>query len=515
MFECQGGRVQLHYCLTVLSGLLESLFFTGITFGWASLVFVLKIDGYFAGYCTNTTRAEDQDVSIDCRGQDEHLSWVMSVATIANTLTRLPIGYVFDRCGTTVARLIAVCFYTTGTLLITLSRAETSVLLYPATACLVIAGTTLYITNVQVANLFDTYRSTIINVYNGAYDSSAAVFLIIKLLHEKGVSLHSCFFFLTLCSIFQLLRTFLLMPKGHIPYPLPDTYTYGFSCPSTRRERREEKENDKEDQELDVKRNKDDKTAEAETSALHLLKKPLVEPKQEEVSFRSCVMSWLFLWHLLWVVTSLLCQFLYLSLVNPMLTRLANNDQTLVSHYTNVFAITQLCAVLLSPLNGLIMDRHKHKPHKPLTQGETKREADLSSLPLSLSLNSVQCFLFCVCFTCPVLPLQYLTFILQVVNSAFFYAGHQAFISTAFPMQHFGKLSGLVMTLSSVVLFLQFPIQYVIKHQLQGDPLYVNVGLTVLSLLTFIHPVHVSLYCKKLAKQRKTKEANGHGSAKC
>lgn len=43
----------------------------------------------------------------------------------------------------------------------------------------------------------------------------------------------------------------------------------------------------------------------------------------------------------------------------------------------------------------------------------------------------------------------------------------------------------------------------------------VNVGLTVLSLLTFIHPVHVSLYCKKLAKQRKTKEANGHGSAKC
>ncbi|KAK1886083.1 Solute carrier family 43 member 3 [Dissostichus eleginoides] len=422
MFECQGGRVQLHYCLTVLSGLLESLFFTGITFGWASLVFVLKIDGYFAGYCTNATRAEDQDVSIDCRGQDEHLSWVMSVATIANTLTRLPIGYVFDRFGTTVARLIAVCFYTTGTLLIALSRAETSVLLYPATACLVIAGTTLYITNVQVANLFDTYRSTIINVYNGAYDSSAAVFLIIK---------------------------------------------------------------------------------------------PLVEPKQEEVSFRSCVMSWLFLWHLLWVVTSLLCQFLYLSLVNPMLTRLANNDQTLVSHYTNVFAITQLCAVLISPLNGLIMDRHKHKPHKPLTQGETKREVDLSSLPLALSLNSLQCFLFCVCFTCPVLPLQYLTFILQVVYSAFFYAGHQAFISTAFPMQHFGKLSGLVMTLSSVVLFLQFPIQYVIQHQLQGDPLYVNVGLTVLSLLTFIHPVHVSLYCKKLAKQRKTKEANGHGSAKC
>ena len=58
-------------------------------------------------------------------------------------------------------------------------------------------------------------------------------------------------------------------------------------------------------------------------------------------------------------------------------------------------------------------------------------------------------------------------------------------LSYSFPMQHFGKLSGLVMTLSSVVLFLQFPIQYVIQHQLQGDPLYVSVQRvcdTVISL---------------------------------
>nr|XP_023867336.1 solute carrier family 43 member 3-like [Salvelinus alpinus] len=43
-----------------------------------------------------------------------------------------------------------------------------------------------YTTNAQVGNLFDSHRSTVISVYAGAFDSSAAVFLIIKFLYERG-----------------------------------------------------------------------------------------------------------------------------------------------------------------------------------------------------------------------------------------------------------------------------------------------------------------------------------------
>ncbi|KAG8015070.1 Solute carrier family 43 member 3 [Nibea albiflora] len=397
MFTLQGGRNKLRHRLTLLSGLLESLFFTGLAFGWASLVFVLKIDGYFAGHCANTTREEDYAVHM-----------------------------------------------------------ETSVLLYPAMSCLITSGTILHLTNVQVGNLFDNYRSTVINIYNGAYDSSAAVFLIIKAAPVEA-------------------------------------------------EEKEKEENEMKDQKR--------KKADDETPASDLLQKTPHEPEQVQATFQSCVMSWLFLWHLVWVVTILFCQFIFLSTVNPMLTRLANNDQTLVSHYTNAFAFTQLCGVLVAPVNGLIMDRYKRRPLAP---GETKREADLRSSSLALFLTSLQCFLFCVCFTCPVLPLQYLTFVLQVVNSTFFYGGHQAFVSIAFPMSHFGKMSGMAMSLSALVLLLQLPIHRVIQHQLHGDPLYVNVGVTLVSLLAFIHPLHVSLYCRKLAKQRKTeREVNEPHSAKC
>jgi len=42
-------------CLTFATGLLECLCFAGAVFGWASLVFVLKEDGYFRSFCVNAT----------------------------------------------------------------------------------------------------------------------------------------------------------------------------------------------------------------------------------------------------------------------------------------------------------------------------------------------------------------------------------------------------------------------------------------------------------------------------
>ncbi|CAN9510811.1 unnamed protein product [Ophioblennius macclurei] len=501
-----GGAAVQHW-LTLLSGLVEALFFTGVSFGWASLVFVLKAEGYFAAHCVNATAEATEGLAVhtECIDQDEHLAQVMSVACICNTVTRFPIGFCFDRCGTTVMRLIAISLYVIGTLLIALSSVETSVLLYPALSCLIVSGSILYITNVQVGNLFDSFRSTIITIYNGAFDSSALVFLIVKLLHERGVPLYSLFLSLAANGVFLVLRTFLLMPRRHIPYPLPDKYSYGLKCIGRKRQTDGTTTTDdkKDEEQKDERKRKKEEKEEVGISSLHLLQTPADKPKEQEATFQSCILSWLFLWHLVWVVITIFCHYIFFSTLNPTLNRLAENDQTLVSHYTNAFAFTQLCSLLFAPINGLIMDRHKHRKLAP---GESKRESDLRSSCLALLLTSLQCFLFCVCFTCPVLPLQYLTFILQVVCSGFFYGGHQAFVSIAFPMPHFGKMSGIAMSASAVALFLQFPILHFIQQHLHGDSFYVKVGVTLVSLLTFIHPLHVHLHCRKLSARRKTQQ---------
>ncbi|XP_034044612.1 solute carrier family 43 member 3-like [Thalassophryne amazonica] len=120
---------------------------------------------------------------------------------------------------------------------------------------------------------------------------------------------------------------------------------------------------------------------------------------------------------------------MYLSTLNPMLTRLAKGDQNLVSHYTNVFGFIQMTGILFAPAAGLIMDRNKNRP---LAAGETRQESDIRLSILCLFLGALQCFLFCMCFTIPVLRLQYLTFFLQTINNCLLFVMNQPFITIVY-----------------------------------------------------------------------------------
>ncbi|KAJ8269399.1 hypothetical protein COCON_G00120060 [Conger conger] len=500
MFGCLSGA-KVRCWLTLASGLLECLCFAGAVFGWASLVFVLKAEGYFSNLCVNVT-GPNSTYYTDCSGQDERFSLVFTIASFMNNFLTLPNGFLFDRFGTMAARILGISLYTTGTLLIAFSHPEISLLLFPALSFIAVGGILLLVTNMQVGNLFGTHRSTIITLYNGAFDSSSIIFLIVKVLSEGGISLHNSFFFLSACSVIHVMRTFILMPKKHIPYPLPEGYTYGWNCGKGRPHT------------VEQTRKEEDKgplrgEGGAETMTSQQISK---EQAPQRVTFRQSVLSWFFLWHLVWLSVMQLRHYLFIGTLNPMLNRLTAGDPVLVSRYTNAFAITQLCGVLCAPWNGLIMDRHKGKKHAP---GETEEEADLCSAVLSLFLTALQCLLFSICATTPVLPLQYLSFALQVLNRSFLYGGNAAFISIAFPASHFGKLYGLMMALSAVISLLQYPCFFLVKGVFKGDPLYINVALTLLSLCAFIHPCYVYIHCRRLANQRRssTKQLANEGSS--
>lgn len=480
---CSENCLPARRWLTFATGLVECLCFAGAVFGWASLVFVLKSEGYFSSLCVNATGVNGTQV-LDCRGQDEQFSLVFTIASFMNNFLTLPNGFLFDRFGTTVARLFGIFLYTMGTLMVAFSTAAFSNLLFPALSLLAVGGILFLMTNMQVGNLFGAHRSTVITLYNGAFDSSSALFLIIKLLHEAGVSLYASFLFLSTCSVIHLLRTFFLLPRKFIPYPLPEHYTYGIACGKSNT--------------LVLEQPPENGNAQKSIEETPLEKD---SPVKQVRSFRECLLSRFFVWHLLWLSVMQLRHYLFIGTLNPMLQRLTAGEPSLVSKYINAFAITQLCGVLCAPWNGLIMDRHKGKPR---ATGETEYDADLRASVLSLFLTALQCVLFSLCATIPSLPLQYLTFILQVLNRSFLYGGNAAFISIAFPSCHFGKLYGLVMALSAVFSVLQYPCFTLVKDVLDGDPFYVNVGLTLLSLLAFIHPLSVYLHCRKLASPKQS-----------
>ncbi|XP_070284131.1 equilibrative nucleobase transporter 1 [Myotis yumanensis] len=473
---------------TLLTGLLECLGFAGVLFGWASLVFVFKKEHYFEELCEADARLMGNATGMeDCKAQDERFSLIFTLASFMNNFMTFPTGFIFDRFKTTVARLIAIFLYTSATLIIAFISAGSAMLLFLAMPMLSVGGILFLMTNLQVGNLFGKHRSTIITLYNGAFDSSSAVFLIIKLLYENGISLRASFLFLSVCSVWHVGRTFLLMPRGHIPYPLPPNYSYGLCSGTGTREKKET----------------------AKSKELDLQAKEFLPPKEEipgpgqldePRSFKSSVFSLRFAGHLVWLSVIQLWHYLFIGTLNSLLTNLASGDRALVSSYTNAFAITQFFGMLCAPWNGLLMDRLKQKYQKEARKtGSSTSVAALSAAVPSLALTSLLCLGFAICASVPVLPLQYGTFVLQVISRSFLYGGNAAFLTLAFPSEHFGKLFGLVMALSAIVSLLQFPIFMLIKGPLQNDPFYVNVMLVLVTLLTFAHPVLMHLECRQKA----------------
>uniref|UniRef100_A0A8B9G8D9 Solute carrier family 43 member 3 n=1 Tax=Amazona collaria TaxID=241587 RepID=A0A8B9G8D9_9PSIT len=440
---------------TLLSGLLECGAFCGLIFGWASLVFVLKDLQYFRGWCQPALDPNGTE-PLDCRPQDEQFSLVFTIGSFMNNFMTFPMGFIFDRFGTTVARLIAISLYTGGTLLVAFSTPELAVLLFPAMSMLSVGGILLILTNMQV-------------------------------LYGHGLSLRTMFLFMAACSAWHLLRTLFLMPRTRIPYPLPPTYNYGLRCPGRSRSYRTYEE-----------KRPPGEAGPEETPLEPVPPRGAAAPPA--VPFAACACSARFAWHVAWLSVLQLRHYFFIGTLNPQLQRLAHGDAGLVSTYTNAFAFTQLCGVLCAPWNGLILDRHK-RGKAPHPDGALGALADLQASVLSLVVTVVLGLLFSIAAAVPVLPVQFGTFVLQVLSRSFLYGGNAAFLAIAFPPQHFGKLYGLAMALSALVALLQYPCVAMVQGPLQGDPFYVNLGLIAVVLVAFVSPVVVARECRRQAKE--------------
>ena len=69
-------------------------------------------------------------------------------------------------------------------------------------------------------------------------------------------------------------------------------------------------------------------------------------------------------------------------------------------------------------------------------------------------------------------------------------------IIQCFPMKHFGKLFGLLMCVSTIIILLQYPMYFVAIHYFEGKFLVMNVILLCLVIATLVHPFN--LYRKSL-----------------
>jgi len=383
---------------------------------------------------------------------------VFTLATAFLNLTSLLFGFIIDRYGTWVMRSIATALYSLAFILLSGMTVKTPGLLFPAMTFIAVGGMQMLISNVQLGNLSESGKSIVISLMNGAYDSSALTFLLIKILYDSGVKLQMMMIAMVCLTIIPWLRTFMVMPKRTVSFPLPQDYRYGMfkSCQGARpRVSPEERLNSF----------------------------PTQSDNQEEEGLKACLQNILFWSNLLYYCLGHLHFVCFMGSFVGWIETICSRDQD-INFYTTLLGFVLLGGLVTAPFNGVLTDSIiKCK----------KRFSSRTAVFYGLLASTVTTSIFSVLLSVSTLIRNVQTSVVFVLLfRAFLYSGVGNFIARAFPAKHFGKLYGLSAAAVGLSSFLQYAL---FKVSSSFDPTFkvMHSILLCCNVLAFIHPLLVGI----------------------
>ncbi|XP_074649054.1 equilibrative nucleobase transporter 1-like [Tubulanus polymorphus] len=392
------------------------------------------------------------------------------------------VGWIFDRFGTRITRIISMILFSSGSLMLGFANSDIPVLIFPGLCCFGIGGIMLLVTNMQIGNYFNVARLTVVTLYNATFDTSSSMLLMIKVLHAAGVKRLHCF--ITLCIlnvVIVSISTFALLPKFKV-------------FPKDRKDKRNKVL-------VELIPNEDDTTDGIKMGKLSEISETVKEkdsltPVDVEMEplptmmtvkgLKDYLVSRVYLFELMWHAIIQLQFNYYMGTLNTMITDITNNDTYKVSFLTNVFSYILMCGIFFGPLEGLFL----HLEKKRLQRDNPSYYDQLRPAALPQALCSTLCLLLSVLVLIPVEKLLYLQFISLTIFRAFLYGMNSAFLFMAFPVEHFGRLFGVLMTVNGIIGALQYPL---FKWG-EGPPknyLPPSVFMIVLVSLSYLQPIAV------------------------
>ena len=173
---------------------------SGIVFGFASLKPVLVAEGVYRDQCPPDEGAsgpspsfiaasEDEELGYQapCAEQDLRLNLFFISASITTNVSSLFAGAALDRLGRRICYIASSVFLTAGCMLMGFAFAIPEFDGYiVANMFLGLGGTFLFVPSFQLANAFPKHAGLVVALITGAFDASAAVFLVYRLLWEAS-----------------------------------------------------------------------------------------------------------------------------------------------------------------------------------------------------------------------------------------------------------------------------------------------------------------------------------------
>ena len=452
--------------ISIITSIIENLFFTGAVFGWPALQYILTKQGYFSELCFNTNTSNSSITSADykslaCVAAEKRFNLVFTLATSLMLICSLPFVFIMRRYGTWVSRSMATTLYTTAFIMLALMTVRTSGLIFAATIFIAVGGMQLLITDEQLGYLSPSFESAYVTMISGLFNTSAVTFIFVKLVYESGTRLETAMWTLTGLTAFLWLRTFLLMPKALIPHPLPSKYKLLILG------------------RFEVAISKKDIVVPDETTPLQ---GEGASEDSEEDDWKWSATSCLFWSNAIHFCLTYLCFVCFIGSYVTWLSDFQTSSQ--IAFYISVFGYLCLASAILSPLPDLVAEAVACCLKNKIAD---KRKRKLRGLSITMAITCVFATLLAIsAATSKVHPALAFVTLFRI----FVFGGNADFLTAAFPKKHLDILLSITFFVAGVFSLFQYSLFALTRISTQGNHI-ANYTIVGLCIITFYHPVIV------------------------